>query len=109
VTFGERDSWLLQTGEARELSSLQTYWPRLDFVVAYTEKIKFRELQIGWKKCAALTLAVCRLRCDPWIDTKRGGAVNKSGWGIEHWSCTGSVVVVDLCNFKKQGVLVLLY
>jgi len=108
VTFGERDSWLLQTREATELSSLQTYWRRVNLVVTYTENKKFRELlQTGGKKYAANTLAVCRLCCDPWTDTKRGAAVNKGGWGIEHWSYTGSVVVVDLCNFKKQGVLVL--
>jgi hypothetical protein len=48
VTFGERDSWILQTREATELSSLQTYWRRVNFVVTYTENIKFRELlQIG--------------------------------------------------------------
>jgi hypothetical protein len=61
------------------------------------------------KKCATNVLAVCRLCCDPWTDKKRGAAFNKSGLGIEHWSYTGSVVVVELCNFKKQGVLVLLY
>ena len=43
MTFGERDGWLLRTCEAR----LQTYWPRVNFVVTYTEKIKFRELQTG--------------------------------------------------------------
>jgi hypothetical protein len=110
VTFGEKDSCLLQTREARELSSLQTYWLRLEFIVTYTERIKFKELlqiggrntlqthwlcvelvvtykektkfreilQIGRKKCATKVLAVCRLRYEPWTDTKRGAAVSNT-------------------------------
>lgn len=59
------------------------------------------------KKCASNALAVYRLRCGPWTDKKRGAAFNQSGWGIELCSYTGSVVVVDLCSFKKWGAVAL--
>jgi hypothetical protein len=47
---------------------------------------------------------VFRLLCDLWTDTKSGAAVDKSVWRIERWPYTGSIVVADLCNLKKQDV-----